>query len=66
MAENTAIEWADSTWSPWEGCTKVGPGCDLCYAEGMNRWLRKGENWGPGAPRRIYRFPTTPPAETAR
>lgn len=54
MAENTAIEWADATWSPWEGCTKVGPGCDHCYAEAMNRWLRKGENWGPGAPRRIY------------
>lgn len=54
MSETTAIEWADATWSPWEGCTKVGPGCDHCYAEGMNRWLRKGENWGPGAPRREY------------
>lgn len=51
MAENTAIEWTDRTWSPWEGCTKVGPGCDHCYAERMNRWLHKGENWGPGAPR---------------
>ena len=51
MAENTAIEWADKTWSPWEGCTKVSPGCDHCYAAGMNRWLHKGENWGPGAPR---------------
>lgn len=54
MSEKTAIEWTDATWSPWEGCTKVGPGCDHCYAEGMNRWLRKGENWGPGAPRREY------------
>lgn len=54
MAENTAIEWADSTWSPWEGCTKVSPGCDHCYAERMNRWLQKGANWGPGAPRRTY------------
>jgi len=54
MAETTEIQWADSTWSPWEGCTKVSPGCDHCYAEGMNRWLRKGENWGPGAPRREY------------
>ena len=54
MAENTAIEWTDATWSPWEGCTKVSPGCDHCYAEGMNRWLRKGENWGAGAPRRVY------------
>ncbi len=54
MAENTSIEWARATWSPWEGCTKVSPGCDHCYAEGMNRWLRKGENWGPGAARRVY------------
>ena len=54
MAENSKIEWTDHTWSPWEGCTKVSPGCDHCYAEGMNRWLRKGENWGPGAPRREY------------
>lgn len=54
MAENTAIQWCDHTWSPWEGCQKAGPGCDNCYAEAMNKWLRKGENWGPGAPRRIY------------
>jgi protein gp37 len=54
MADTTPIEWCDATWSPWEGCTKVGPGCDHCYAEGMNRWLRKGANWGPGAPRRAY------------
>lgn len=54
MSETTPIEWCDSTWSPWEGCTKVSPGCDNCYAAGMNHWLRKGENWGPGAPRRLY------------
>lgn len=54
MAESTGISWTDATWSPWEGCTKVSPGCDNCYAEGMNKWLRKGENWGPGAERRIY------------
>lgn len=54
MSENTPIEWADASWSPWEGCQKVGPGCDHCYAESMNRWLRRGENWGPGAPRRTY------------
>lgn len=54
MAESTSIEWCDATWSPWEGCTKVSPGCDHCYAERMNRWLKKGENWGPGAPRLLY------------
>jgi protein gp37 len=54
MSETTAISWTDATWSPWEGCTKVGPGCDHCYAERQNRWLKAGENWGPGAPRREY------------
>jgi len=54
MAESTGIQWCDRTWSPWEGCQKAGPGCDHCYAEAMNKWLRKGENWGPGAPRRVY------------
>src|SRR4051794_36966230 len=59
MAENTKIEWADHTFNPWEGCQKVGPGCDHCYAEARNARFGtpKGEkpvapNWGPGAPRR--------------
>lgn len=51
MAENTKIEWADHTFNPWEGCTKVGPGCDHCYAEARNNRFHGG-NWGPGAPRR--------------
>jgi protein gp37 len=51
MAENTAIEWCDSTVNAWEGCAHAGPGCDNCYAESMNNWLRKGENWGAKAPR---------------
>ncbi len=50
--ENTAIEWCDSTWSAWIGCTNISPGCDHCYAEAMNRRFSKGANWGPGAPRR--------------
>jgi protein gp37 len=54
MGAITAIEWTDMTLSPWEGCQKVGPGCDHCYAESMNQWLRRGENWGPGAQRRVY------------
>lgn len=27
MSANTKIEWADHTFNPWIGCTKVGPGC---------------------------------------
>lgn len=54
MSENTKIEWADHTFNPWEGCTKVGPGCDHCYAEARNLRFNRGTsiNWGPGAPRR--------------
>lgn len=35
MAENTKIEWADHTWNPWMGCTKIGAPCDNCYAEDL-------------------------------
>jgi protein gp37 len=54
MSDTTNIEWADSTFNPWEGCTKVGPGCDHCYAENRNARFAGGQaiNWGPGAPRR--------------
>ena len=54
MAENTKIEWTDHTFNPWEGCQKVGPGCDHCYAETRNARFGGGVavNWGPGAPRR--------------
>ena len=51
MAENTAIEWADHTFNPWTGCTKVSPACDHCYAES---WAKRSGTvrWGPGEPRR--------------
>ncbi|WP_295978773.1 phage Gp37/Gp68 family protein [uncultured Variovorax sp.] len=54
MSENTKIEWATHTFNPWEGCQKVGPGCDHCYAETRNARFGGGQaiNWGPGAPRR--------------
>lgn len=32
MADNTSIEWADATWNPLLGCTRVSSGCDSCYA----------------------------------
>lgn len=52
MAENSGIAWTTHTFNPWIGCTKVGPGCDHCYAEAWNRRYDGGANWGPGAPRR--------------
>ena len=52
MAETTKIAWCHHTLNFWEGCTKVSPGCDHCYAEARNKRFSKGANWGPGAPRR--------------
>jgi protein gp37 len=31
----TKIEWAEETWNPTVGCSKVSPGCDGCYAIGV-------------------------------
>lgn len=32
MAGGTKIEWADETWNPIVGCSRVSVGCDNCYA----------------------------------
>lgn len=52
MGDKTRIEWADHSWSPWRGCTKVSPGCANCYAEKLSRRNPAvlGE-WGRGKPR---------------
>lgn len=39
---STGIEWCDETWNPVTGCTKVSPGCQHCYAEGLARRLWRG------------------------
>lgn len=52
MADQTKIEWTDFTVNFWEGCQKVGPGCDHCYAEARDARFTGGKHWGPGAPRR--------------
>ncbi len=59
MAENTKISWATHTFSPWWGCTKVGPGCDHCYAESFDKRVG-GAHWGAGAPRRLVKDWTKP------
>ena len=54
MAEKTKISWTDSTFNPWIGCTKVGPGCDHCYAADLDsrkRWDGGKTHWGAGVPR---------------
>lgn len=32
MAEKTGIEWCDSSFNPWIGCSAISPGCANCYA----------------------------------
>lgn len=36
VSENSKIEWCDHTFNLWDGCRKVGSGCDHCYAEACN------------------------------
>lgn len=51
MSESTAIAWTDSTFNPWQGCSRVSEGCRFCYAEVQTS--RYGLSlWG-AAPRRI-------------
>lgn len=52
MGETTNIQWTDSTFSPWMGCTKVSPACAHCYAErDTKRWGKA--LWGDDAPRQV-------------
>jgi protein gp37 len=36
MAQNSNIEWTDTTWNPLSGCTRASVGCDNCYAAKMS------------------------------
>lgn len=52
MAETTGITWADATFNPVRGCTKISPGCANCYAETFSHRNPAvlGE-WGPNGRR---------------
>lgn len=43
MGAKTKISWADATWNPIVGCSRISPGCTSCYAESLA--LRYG--WTP-------------------
>jgi protein gp37 len=51
MGEISKIEWTDSTFNPWVGCTKVQrrkgapSACDFCYAE---KWAKRSGQVGWG------------------
>lgn len=51
MADQSKIEWTDSTFNPWIGCTKVSPACDHCYAAVSTPSRTLGIEWGAGKPR---------------
>lgn len=52
MSETTNIEWCDSTFNPWIGCTRVSPACDDCYAARSTPARTLGVVWGAGEARR--------------
>ncbi len=56
MAQASQIEWTDATWNPVTGCTKIGPGCDHCYAERFaERWRGiKGHPYEQGFDLRLW------------
>ncbi len=47
----TKIEWAEESWNPVIGCSKVSPGCQNCYAERLATRLRHMEKNKPGEKR---------------
>ena len=52
MSARSSIEWCDSTFNPWIGCTRVSPACDHCYAAASTPARTLGIAWGTGEPRR--------------
>ena len=45
MTEQTKIEWADSTFNPWIGCTRISTACDKCYAADYAARFGKSNLW---------------------
>lgn len=39
------------TFNAWEGCSKISPACDHCYADARDHRLHQGKHWGKDAPR---------------
>jgi protein gp37 len=49
--EHTAISWADHTFNPWIGCTRVSDACQKCYAARDYDERFHMVKWGAGEPR---------------
>lgn len=53
MSDRTDIEWADATWNPIGGCSRVSEECRNCYAEVMAARFSDPGQWGHGLARRV-------------
>jgi protein gp37 len=54
VAERSGIEWTDSTFNPWWGCTRVSPACAHCYADALARRYGHRELWAETGARRFF------------
>lgn len=52
MGTTSGIEWCDSSFNGWSGCTAVSPCCTNCYAEALGKRLGTLGGWGSGVARR--------------
>lgn len=50
MGDKTKIQWADATWNPVVGCTKVSEGCRNCYAFDLHNMRYKAKLEGKQLP----------------
>lgn len=54
--EQSKIQWTNSTFNPWIGCSKVSPGCKNCYAEADMDNRRKRVVWGVNGTRSVTSY----------
>ena len=54
MGRVTTISWTNSTWNPWQGCRKISPGCQNCYAEALAK--RRGTDFSVIRPTKGFAF----------
>jgi protein gp37 len=50
--ENSHIEWTDHTFNIVEGCQKISPACENCYAERRDKRIHSGAHWGANSTRK--------------
>jgi protein gp37 len=51
MASHSGINWTDSSFAPWRGCSNVSPACERCYAQAIDKRAGLAAAWGPSGTR---------------